>query len=98
MSREGIVKCPNVKDKLSGKGKAMKQKAKQMTALDPGIAAVRQSGLIAELAKELGITRQAIYKWDRVPAERVPEVARFTGIKRHILRRDLYGRIPARIS
>lgn len=47
-------------------------------------------GLQASLAKELGITRGAISKWKRVPAERVLEVERILGVPRHMLRPDLY--------
>lgn len=42
------------------------------------------------LAEKLGdITPQAISQWKRVPAERVLDVERVTGISRHDLRPDL---------
>jgi DNA-binding transcriptional regulator YdaS (Cro superfamily) len=43
------------------------------------------------LAVALGITPGAISQWDRVPAERVLEVEKATGIPRQVLRPDVYG-------
>lgn len=37
-----------------------------------------------------GITPQAISQWKQVPAERVLDVERATGVSRHDLRPDLY--------
>lgn len=45
---------------------------------------------MAELARNLGIARQALYQWRRIPAERVIEIERITGIQRQELRPDLY--------
>jgi DNA-binding transcriptional regulator YdaS (Cro superfamily) len=60
-----------------------------------GIELLRQKrGTIANLAKCLGISRSAISMWVRVPAERVIEVERATGISREQLRPDLYRSIP----
>lgn len=44
------------------------------------------------LAAELGgrITPQAISQWKQVPAERVLDVERATGVPRHELRPDIY--------
>jgi hypothetical protein len=42
------------------------------------------------IARDLNITRAAIVKWQKVPAERVPELQRITGFSRHQLRPDLY--------
>ena len=52
------------------------------------------------LSKLLGaITPQAISQWKRVPAERVLEVERVTGVSRSFLRPDLYPRShPAEAS
>ena len=47
-------------------------------------------GLISEVARELGLTRSAVSMWDKVPAERVVDVERVTGIPRHQLRSDLH--------
>ena len=43
------------------------------------------------LADALGLSKQAVYQWDRVPATRVLDVERLTGISRHELRPDLFG-------
>lgn len=43
-----------------------------------------------ELAGELSISPSAVSMWDRVPAERVLDVERITGVSRHDLRPDLY--------
>ena len=49
-------------------------------------------GLLAEVARVLGVTRATVAKWDVVPAERVVEIERITGIPREALRPDLYIR------
>jgi DNA-binding transcriptional regulator YdaS (Cro superfamily) len=49
-----------------------------------------QRGLMTKLADELGITRGAVAMWRQVPAERVLDVERFTGVSRHKLRPDIY--------
>jgi DNA-binding transcriptional regulator YdaS (Cro superfamily) len=51
-----------------------------------------ERGAKLRLARELGITHGAISQWRRVPAERVIEVERITGIPREQLRPDLYTR------
>lgn len=47
-------------------------------------------GGITRLATALRISSQAISQWKRVPAERVLDVERITGIPRQELRPDLY--------
>ncbi|RWE81927.1 MAG: hypothetical protein EOS63_08040 [Mesorhizobium sp.] len=54
------------------------------------IAAAKVGGLGA-LASHLGIRHQAFYSWKRVPAERVLDIERATGISRHAQRPDLFG-------
>lgn len=46
------------------------------------------------LAGLLGVTPQAITKWknSRIPAERVLDIERVTGVSRHDLRPDIYPR------
>ena len=57
---------------------------------------VSRYGAKAELARQLGITHAAVNQWgDRVPAERVVDVERITGIPREALRPDLYRRPAA---
>ena len=45
-----------------------------------------------DLARRVGVNKSAVARWAvrRVPAERVLEVERATGIPRHELRPDLY--------
>lgn len=49
-----------------------------------------ERGRRVALAAALAINPGAISQWDRVPAERVLDVERVTGIPRHELRPDLY--------
>lgn len=49
-----------------------------------------ERGLRQKVAKALKITHGAVSQWRRVPADRVNEVARITGIPRSRLRPDLY--------
>lgn len=51
-------------------------------------------GMIAKLAKDLEISRAAIYGWKVIPADRVLQVEHYTAIPRHELRPDLY--VPQR--
>ena len=55
------------------------------------IHAAQKVGGMAQLAAKLGIARQAIYQWSRIPAERVVEVERITGVPRNELRPDIFG-------
>lgn len=49
-----------------------------------------EKGMQFRIARALGITRGAVAKWRRVPAERVLAVEAITGISRHLLRSDIY--------
>ena len=56
---------------------------------------VQAVGTQRELAKALGVRPQSLTKWKnsgRVPANRVLEVERITGISRHEIRPDVFGR------
>ncbi len=57
---------------------------------DALIRARKAIGCNAKLGRALGISGQADSQWDRVPAERVIEVERATGVSRHELRPDIY--------
>lgn len=48
-----------------------------------------QRGMLAQIARGLGCTRSAVAMWKRVPAERLPDVERITGIPRYLLRPDI---------
>lgn len=50
-----------------------------------------KAGGPSALASQLGnLTSQAVSQWRRIPAERVLDVERITGIARHELRPDIY--------
>ena len=59
-----------------------------MTPLELAIKAIGGRG---PLARAVGLSRAAIYKWTRIPAERVVSVETATGIPREKLRPDLYA-------
>ena len=58
----------------------------------PVVLASKAVGSQDALAKAVKVTPQAIGKWkrSRIPAERVLDVERVTGVSRHLLRPDLY--------
>jgi DNA-binding transcriptional regulator YdaS (Cro superfamily) len=60
-----------------------------MTEAALSMAAARAGGRSA-LARLLGISRQAVEQWREVPALRVLQVERCTGVPRTHLRPDLY--------
>ncbi len=49
------------------------------------------AGGVSALAKALKIKQPSVSGWVRVPAERVLEIERITGIDRAEIRPDLYG-------
>lgn len=49
-------------------------------------------GIRLQIAKAIGLNKAAVYQWRKVPAERVLDVERITGVSRHDLRPDLYPR------
>ena len=57
-----------------------------------------KAGGLMKLASELGIKHQAFYSWTKVPAERVLDFERATGISRHELRPDVYGPAPEAVG
>lgn len=69
---------------------------------DPGLKAVLNElnrrrwlslrpGNKLELGEDIGLSKQAISKWTRVPATRALAVEKATGISRHVLRPDVFG-------
>jgi DNA-binding transcriptional regulator YdaS (Cro superfamily) len=50
----------------------------------------RHVGGLTVLGMLLGISRNAFYHWKMVPAKRVLELEKLTGIPRHEMRPDLY--------
>lgn len=66
---------------------------------NPGLrAALKAVGSQRLLGDALGITAQAVQAWQRVPAERVVEVEKVTGVPREVLRPDLYRRAEAKAA
>ena len=58
---------------------------------DPGLEeAVKAMGGIGALARGLGISQPSVSTWRHVPAHRVLDVEALTGIRRTVLRPDLY--------
>lgn len=57
---------------------------------DPIALAAKQFGGVVKLSLALGLSRAAVSNWKRIPAERVLEVERLTGVPRGMLRPDLY--------
>jgi|APFre7841882654_1041346.scaffolds.fasta_scaffold217292_2 DNA-binding phage protein len=51
----------------------------------------RKCGNMSNLARKLGLTRQAISKWDRVPLAHIKQIADLTGMTRESLRPDIYS-------
>jgi DNA-binding transcriptional regulator YdaS (Cro superfamily) len=68
-------------------------RAMQDALRDAAAAAVKKYGGGAQIARALSITPAAITHWKRVgvPADRVLDVERLTGISRHVLRPDVFG-------
>lgn len=54
--------------------------------------AIDAVGNADKLAKSLGISPQAISQWTRIPMKRVFEIEQITGIRRHRLRPDYFGK------
>ncbi len=54
--------------------------------------AAEKAGGVVALARELGIKHTSLYSWKRVPAERVLEIERLSGIPAHELRPDIFKR------
>lgn len=52
--------------------------------------AIRAVGGVGALARALGISQPSVSNWSRIPAERVLEVEKVSGVGRHLLRPDLY--------
>jgi DNA-binding transcriptional regulator YdaS (Cro superfamily) len=54
----------------------------------------QKTGGVVKLSLALGLSRAAVSQWERVPAERVLDVERLTGISRYQLRPDVFGPAP----
>lgn len=60
-----------------------------------GMDAVRERMPLSWLARRIGVTRGAIAQWKEVPAERMGEVSRATGIPMETLRPDIFDAAKA---
>ena len=56
----------------------------------------RRRGLIALIARELGLNWQAVSEWERVPLKHVFHVARIAKVKPEKLRPDFFADDPLR--
>ena len=69
---------------------------------DPRVIAcrkvIRQLGGLTRTGLALGITPQAIYKWEIIPPERCHEVERLTGVSIHETRPDVFGVRPKKLA
>jgi len=68
-----------------------KLKAQAQEALK---GAIEKAGNAAVLARHLGITKGAISQWSVCPPGRVVQVEGITGVSRHDLRPDIFGKSP----
>jgi Bacterial toxin YdaS len=76
---------------LQGTLKSKTAARTQMNSIKTGvIKAIRAGGGQSALARALKINRQAIHRWTRIPADRILEIERVTGVPREELRPDLY--------
>ncbi|NIW50572.1 MAG: hypothetical protein GWN14_29285 [candidate division Zixibacteria bacterium] len=53
---------------------------------------LRKVGSKYRLAKDLGISTQAVYQWRRIPVEHVLKIEEMTGVTRYEMRPDIYGK------
>ena len=68
---------------------------RRMNSKSPAIEqAATAVGNKSMLARALGIQVQSIQQWKRIPAERVLDVERISGISRYVLRPDIFGPAP----
>jgi len=66
--------------------------------MDRGLElAVKAAGGRAALARRLGLSKQAVTRWARVPAGRVVAVAKVTRVYAEVLRPDLFGAVVRRV-
>jgi DNA-binding transcriptional regulator YdaS (Cro superfamily) len=58
---------------------------------DPGLKeAIKVAGSLTALGAAIGLTPQAVARWESVPLKRVLEVSRATGVPRQVLRPDYW--------
>jgi DNA-binding transcriptional regulator YdaS (Cro superfamily) len=63
-----------------------------MNRIDEGLRlAVQVAGSRAALARKIGVSRQAVWRWKKIPVERLKAVEKATRIPRYRLRPDIFG-------
>lgn len=67
--------------------------------MDTAVAKLKEIGWgPVKLSEALGdLKPQAISQWRQVPADRVLDVERITGMSRHALRPDVFGAEPRKV-
>lgn len=60
--------------------------------------AIKRAGGAPLVARELGLTRQAVNKWDEIPTKHVLAIERLSGVTRYELRPDIYGPHPGPLA
>ena len=60
--------------------------------------AAERVGGVTKLSSALGIKHPSLHSWKQVPATRVIDIERITGIPREELRPDLYAPRPEQVS
>lgn len=66
-----------------------------MTKREALVLAIKNAGSASAIARGLGITPSAVLQWEEVPADRILDVERLTGVSRYDLRPDICGTDPA---
>ena len=65
--------------------------------VDRACAKIRATrGLAVRVAEACGIARAAVYQWDKVPIERVHEVAEVIGMTPEQIRPDIFKPVKAK--
>jgi len=54
------------------------------------LLAVEKAGGLSQLARDLGISRQAVFQWKLIPWQHVLNIEKLTGLPRTLLRPDIY--------
>lgn len=65
-----------------------------MTPEEACKTAIEKAGGPKRVGDHLNISGPAVSQWRRVPADRVLDVERLSGVSRHALRPDVYGNAP----
>lgn len=71
---------------------AAERRKRRLAEMDAGLrAAVEAAGGIPQLADALGLNRSGVWRWNRVPPRRAPRIEELYGVRREILRPDIFG-------